>query len=366
MLRAKLYDAETHQARCRARGRAARADRLGRPLRAHPHLQFSARPRHRSPHQSDALQAAAGDGGRGARRDHRRAGHRASGRIAGGRRRDVRIIAGLKAGASVAEALQLIAQTFRAAGIDDADADARLLARPRAASRPRALDRPIATACWKRARVDAISGACRAPAQARAGGAHPRPQGILEPALDVTPRRAGAAAGNRNRGRSARSISSSATACAWRSCAFSISAPARARCLLALLQRNAERAPASAPISAARRWTSRAAMPNALDLGFDAAVSSPATSPPASQGPFDLIVSNPPYIARGDIASLAPEVRDYDPALALDGGADGLDCLSRHRGAMHRGLLAPGGRLDRGTGRGTGTRRARVVYQCGT
>ena len=43
------------------------------------------------------------------------------------------------------------------------------------------------------------------------------------------------------------------------------------------------------------------------------------------QGPFDLIVSNPPYVARGDIASLAPDVRDYDPALALDGGADGLD-----------------------------------------
>ncbi len=43
------------------------------------------------------------------------------------------------------------------------------------------------------------------------------------------------------------------------------------------------------------------------------------------QGTFDLIVSNPPYVARGDIASLAPEVRDYDPALALDGGADGLD-----------------------------------------
>ncbi len=53
--------------------------------------------------------------------------------------------------------------------------------------------------------------------------------------------------------------------------------------------------------------------------------SSPAISPPALQGPFDLIVSNPPYVARGDIATLAPEVRDYDPALALDGGADGLD-----------------------------------------
>jgi len=62
------------------------------------------------------------------------------------------------------------------------------------------------------------------------------------------------------------------------------------------------------------------------------------------QGPFDLIVSNPPYVARGDIASLAPEVRDYDPALALDGGADGLDGY-RAIAAQARHLLAPGGRL---------------------
>jgi len=61
-------------------------------------------------------------------------------------------------------------------------------------------------------------------------------------------------------------------------------------------------------------------------------------------GPFDLIVSNPPYVARGDIASLAPEVRDYDPALALDGGADGLDGY-RSIAADARRLLAPGGRL---------------------
>jgi release factor glutamine methyltransferase len=39
---------------------------------------------------------------------------------------------------------------------------------------------------------------------------------------------------------------------------------------------------------------------------------------------FDLIVANPPYIPSGDIASLEPEVRDYDPRMALDGGPDGL------------------------------------------
>lgn len=61
-------------------------------------------------------------------------------------------------------------------------------------------------------------------------------------------------------------------------------------------------------------------------------------------GPFDLIVSNPPYIAHGDIASLAREVRDYDPALALDGGADGLDGY-RAIARETRRLLAPDGRL---------------------
>ncbi|MDR3425273.1 MAG: peptide chain release factor N(5)-glutamine methyltransferase [Alphaproteobacteria bacterium] len=39
---------------------------------------------------------------------------------------------------------------------------------------------------------------------------------------------------------------------------------------------------------------------------------------------FDIIVSNPPYIPVADIPALMPEVRDYDPALALDGGGDGL------------------------------------------
>jgi release factor glutamine methyltransferase len=40
---------------------------------------------------------------------------------------------------------------------------------------------------------------------------------------------------------------------------------------------------------------------------------------------FDLIVSNPPYIPSVEIATLQPEVRDFDPRNALDGGADGLD-----------------------------------------
>jgi release factor glutamine methyltransferase len=44
---------------------------------------------------------------------------------------------------------------------------------------------------------------------------------------------------------------------------------------------------------------------------------------------FDLILSNPPYIARQDLAGLPAEVRDYDPIEALDGGPDGLDAYRR-------------------------------------
>lgn len=43
-------------------------------------------------------------------------------------------------------------------------------------------------------------------------------------------------------------------------------------------------------------------------------------------GPYDLIVSNPPYIPEADMAGLMPEVRDFEPCLALCGGQDGLDC----------------------------------------
>lgn len=43
-------------------------------------------------------------------------------------------------------------------------------------------------------------------------------------------------------------------------------------------------------------------------------------------GKFDVIVSNPPYIETAVIETLQPEVRDFEPHLALDGGADGLDC----------------------------------------
>jgi release factor glutamine methyltransferase len=61
------------------------------------------------------------------------------------------------------------------------------------------------------------------------------------------------------------------------------------------------------------------------------------------EGCFDLIVSNPPYIATAEIETLEPEVRDYEPKMALDGGADGLD-FYRRIAAEAGAFLRPGGR----------------------
>jgi release factor glutamine methyltransferase len=57
----------------------------------------------------------------------------------------------------------------------------------------------------------------------------------------------------------------------------------------------------------------------------------------AVSGPFDLMVSNPPYIASKVIPTLDEEVREHDPKLALDGGPDGLE--------PYRILLSEAGRL---------------------
>ena len=59
---------------------------------------------------------------------------------------------------------------------------------------------------------------------------------------------------------------------------------------------------------------------------------------------FDLIVSNPPYIPSAEIAALQPEVRDFDPRTALDGGADGLDFYRRFAGEA-KAWLQPGGKM---------------------
>jgi release factor glutamine methyltransferase len=59
---------------------------------------------------------------------------------------------------------------------------------------------------------------------------------------------------------------------------------------------------------------------------------------------FDLIISNPPYIPSAEIATLQPEVRDFDPGVALDGGVDGLDFYRRFS-AHAKPFLKPDGKI---------------------
>jgi release factor glutamine methyltransferase len=58
--------------------------------------------------------------------------------------------------------------------------------------------------------------------------------------------------------------------------------------------------------------------------------------------PFDVIVANPPYVARSELATLPPEVADWEPRTALDGGPDGLDAYRAILADLPR-LLAPEG-----------------------
>jgi len=84
---------------------------------------------------------------------------------------------------------------------------------------------------------------------------------------------------------------------------------------------------------------------NAVRLGFATRAAFVACDLAAAlSGPFDLVVSNPPYVRSADIASLAIEVRAHDPHRALDGGADGLDAYRALIPQAIR-LLAPGGAL---------------------
>ena len=61
--------------------------------------------------------------------------------------------------------------------------------------------------------------------------------------------------------------------------------------------------------------------------------------------PFDLILSNPPYIVQRDLENLDPEVRDFEPRIALDGGADGLLFHRRIVSGASRFLKREGGLL---------------------
>lgn len=82
----------------------------------------------------------------------------------------------------------------------------------------------------------------------------------------------------------------------------------------------------------------------------------------ALNGKFDIVVSNPPYIPIEDIETLAPEVRDYEPRLALSGGRDGLDCYKRILTGIGP-VMGPGGSLLLEVGQGQAAQVTALVRQ---
>lgn len=252
----------------------------------------------------------------------------------------LRIIPGLKAGETLATACDLLARAFRAASIESAEADARLLA-----AHALALDRAALLAQHDRLleprEVDAISARAarrlkREPVSRIIGFREfwslrlaldpavldPRPETevLVEEALDWTTKM----------GLGAEKLR-----------VLDIGTGSGAL-LLALLTELRHAVGTGTDISAAAIAVARM---NAGRLGLalrcDFVVCDLAGPMP---GPFDLIVANPPYIPTGDIATLPAEVRNFDPHVALDGGTDGLDIYRSIAGEGRR-LLAPAGRL---------------------
>jgi release factor glutamine methyltransferase len=81
-------------------------------------------------------------------------------------------------------------------------------------------------------------------------------------------------------------------------------------------------------------------------------------------GPFDLVVSNPPYIEASAIDRLMPEVARFEPREALDGGPDGLAAYHRIAAAVSA-LIAPGGHLLVEAGEGQATEISRIFEAAG-
>jgi len=252
----------------------------------------------------------------------------------------VRLVPGLKAGASIAEALRLMAQFFHLNGIEDADADARillahalhldraqLLAQSDRLLEAREIDTvlPLAARRLKREPVARILGRKEfwsLPLGLTPDVLVPRPETetIVEAALDRVLR-----GGLRLERLRVLDIGTGSGAL-----------------LLALLKEMPNATGTGTDIDAGALACARA---NAERHNLAGRCSFVAGDMAAGlAGPFDLIVSNPPYVARGEISRLEPEVRDYDPKLALDGGEDGLDAYRAIAAAAPR-LLAPDGRL---------------------
>ena len=107
---------------------------------------------------------------------------------------------------------------------------------------------------------------------------------------------------------------------------------------------------------------------NVTDHKFNARVlciqADATSSPPLGIGSFDVIVSNPPYIASGEIPGLDSSVRDYEPIWALDGGEDGL----RFYKAIikyWKSILRPGGFLVFEVGEGQAQAVSEMLMSAG-
>lgn len=132
--------------------------------------------------------------------------------------------------------------------------------------------------------------------------------------------------------------------------------------LLAILSERGDAAGIGVDRSAEAAATARE---NAEALGFgDRAAFLVGDWASAIDARFDLIVSNPPYIAAGDIDGLDLDVRAHDPRLALDGGDRGLDAYAVITHDAPR-LLAPGGALALELGAGQEADVSRLATDAG-
>jgi len=131
--------------------------------------------------------------------------------------------------------------------------------------------------------------------------------------------------------------------------------------LLALLSELPQARGAGIDISADALDVARA---NARRLGLADRADFALSDFGAVEGAFDLVVSNPPYIASAAIGALSPDVRDYDPHRALDGGADGLAAYRAIAAVVPR-LIAPTGHLVVEIGAGQETAVTGLFLQSG-
>ena len=249
----------------------------------------------------------------------------------------MRVVVGLKAGASIAESIRLVSQSFRMTSIESADVDARLLIAEalrlgRAqliAQSDRLLEArevnvisALATRRLKHEPVARILGrkefwSLELAVTPAVLVPRPETETVVESALDFVATR-----GLRMEKLRLLDIGTGSGALA-----------------LALLSELLNASAVATDISAEALAVARN---NAARHKLDARCRFVACDIAAGVGgPFDLVVSNPPYIARGEIAGLPPEVRDHDPVSALDGGKDGLDFYRRLAGDSAR-LLGPG------------------------